>query len=61
MFINVSIETQWKVYSSQVKYFKARNNSTEDVTICINVVTIKDHGIVKIMLFLLLNTALGKG
>ena len=61
MFINVSIETQWKVYSSQVKYFNARNNRTEDVTICINVVIIKDHGIVKIMLLLFLNTALGKG
>ena len=60
MFINVSIETQWKVYSSQVKYFNARNNRTEDVTICINVI-IKDYGIVKILLFLFLNTALGKG
>ena len=60
MFINASIETQWKVYSTQVKYFNARNNRTEDVTICINVI-IKDYGIVKILLFLFLNTALGKG
>ena len=61
MFINVSIETQWKVYSSQGRYFNARKHRTEDVTICISVVIIKDHGIVKIMLFLFLNTALGKG
>ena len=25
----------WKVYSSLVKYFDARNTRTEDVTICI--------------------------
>ena len=61
MFSNVSIETQWEVYSSQGKYFNARNNRTEDVTICIDVVITKDHGIVKILLLLFLNTALGKG